>query len=495
MSTTKKLQLNERTTREDDSWLTAEELKRCERADESDAFQGPVPTRHISNGEYMPIPQSPQQQEVEARLREIAGTAAKKLGIGRRYFLRGAGGLAASFIAMNAVHGKFFDVEEEELYERGKDLTTKNGIPKDVFVVDDQLHIVRGTRSGGGFTLRALAQGPTAMDSGIEENPFNPEGLPDEFGDPWGVWNPELVGRPITETEFQLIEWVKNIYLRSHVHVGLLSNVTAFNVVAPTGEERGGLNPEEAREFEILTAEQTAAVRDFVNALAGSKRCMAHGLFYTGSGNVDYLQEQTDKYQPDSWKGYNISRAAKVDDGPMVQWALDEEDVAYPSAACDPASTASASTRASCPPTRLPTPGSDTRATSRKRPTIGPGSISSSITPASSRRSSTMRRSKKFAAAICARAFRTSRGRPSSRSSQRDGTTSMPSSARRGPRRSSRSRRLPPTSSANCFSTWAPTTFFSARTRPGTARRNGRSTPSGASRSRRSCGRSTATRG
>jgi len=60
---------------------------------------------------------------------------------------------------------------------------------------------------------------------------------------------------------------------------------------------------------------------------------LAHGLLYVGKGNLRYIQEQTEKNQPDSWKGYNISNAAKVDDDPnslMRQWRHDDEEVAYP---------------------------------------------------------------------------------------------------------------------------------------------------------------------
>ncbi len=318
--------------REEDTWLTAEEHAGCRRADEVDEFCSPVPTRHVSNGEYMPLPQSDAQRRVEARVRELADEASRKLNVGRRRFLQGAGGLAASFLAMNEVHGRFFKVEKDELFERSRGHSTRNGAPPNLFVFDDQLHVVRSSFSGVGFSLRAIAQGPTTPGFGM--NPFNPEGFPDENGDVWGVWNPDLVGSPLTAAEFQLVQWIQDVYLNSQVTVGLLSNVTAFNVIAPTGEERGAKSVEEARPFEILTAEQTAAIRDFVNDIAGSRRCMAHGLLYTGVGNVDFIQEQIDRFRPDSWKGYTISRAAKVDrdpDSEMVQWRLDDEDVAYPS--------------------------------------------------------------------------------------------------------------------------------------------------------------------
>ena len=84
---------------------------------------------------------------------------------------------------------------------------------------------------------------------------------------------------------------------------------------------------------EMLTAEQTAAARNFVNQISGSTRMLAHGLLYVGKGNLAYIEEQIEKNDPDSWKGYNISYAAKVDNDPMSpmrQWRHDDEEVAYP---------------------------------------------------------------------------------------------------------------------------------------------------------------------
>jgi hypothetical protein len=67
-------------SREEDAWLSDEQLEQCSPA-EAEPFQSPVPTRMISNGEYMPHPQTKQQQHVEYRIKELAETAAKKLGI------------------------------------------------------------------------------------------------------------------------------------------------------------------------------------------------------------------------------------------------------------------------------------------------------------------------------------------------------------------------------------------------------------------------------
>jgi hypothetical protein len=117
------------------------------------------------------------------------------------------------------------------------------------------------------------------------------------------------------------------------VTVGLLSNVTASSVTIGAEARRAPKNVQEALKGEILTAAQTVAARDFVNRVSGSTRMLAHGLLYVGKGNLSYIQEQTEQNQPDSWKGYNISNAAKVDNDPnslMRQWRHDDEEVAYP---------------------------------------------------------------------------------------------------------------------------------------------------------------------
>src|SRR6267378_2613396 len=117
---------------EDHGLLDAEQVAKCQRADVAEPLRSPVPTRMISNGEYMPVPQTDQQRRVEARVAELAETASKKLGVSRRQFLAGSGGMAAALLAMNEVYGKFFSVSEAELYEGTA--FAELAPPKDLFV-------------------------------------------------------------------------------------------------------------------------------------------------------------------------------------------------------------------------------------------------------------------------------------------------------------------------------------------------------------------------
>jgi uncharacterized protein len=307
--------------REDDSWFSDAQLDRLAPADHADQVRSPIPTQMVSNGEYMPIGQTDKQKEVEARLAALSAQAARKLGMSRRQFLTTSGGFAASFIAMNQVFGEFFDVRAIDMLVPQ---AYAEGAPQGVFVFDDQTHIIRSSRVGPGNALRDIAQGV--------QNGFNPSGLADELGRVNFPWNPALVGLPNLNSNFHLAQYMKDVYLDSQVQVAIMTNNNSA-AIPGAGGSRPPRSVEESERFEILTAEQTMATRDWVNQLAGSKRMLGHGQLYTGVGNLWFIEEQIEHLKPDSWKGYNIAAAAKLDSDPnsdMVRWTLDDPIVAYP---------------------------------------------------------------------------------------------------------------------------------------------------------------------
>ena len=319
---------------ETDSWFSREQLGSLERAEAADALRAAVPTHNVSNGEYVPFAQTAGQHEVEARVAAIAEQTAKQLGLSRRGFLCGAGGMAASFIAMNEVFGPFFDASHFELVEPAA--AAEKGPPADLFVLDDQLHMVRDSQGAAGMPLRAASQGAGAASTsaGFKANPFNPEGFPDELGNPWSAWTNALQQTPNVGTDFTLTSLVKDVYLDSSVAVGVLSNAPLGLFLPPGAKEP--IPPRtiaESLSSEILTGYQTAAVRDFVNRIAGSTRMLAHGQFYPGKNNLEFMQRQIEEFRPDSWKGYTIAYSAKDNDDPtraMDRWSLDDEAIAYP---------------------------------------------------------------------------------------------------------------------------------------------------------------------
>jgi len=317
--------------READVWLSDEQLAKLTRADEANLFHSPIPTQMVSNGEHMPIPQTEDQKKVEARIKEIADKASAKLNITRRQFLAGTGGMAAGFLAMNDVYGHMFKVDEDELFER--EAHRRNGPPEDLFVLDDQMHMVRSSMVGPQF-FRAYAQGPTAAATSMfKTNPFRPGNELDELGQSWQVLNPQIVGAELNNSIFHLMHFVKDVFFDSQTTVGLLSNATLG--VFPPGDPnaRAPKNIDESQAAGNLTAKQTAAVRDFVNKISGSPRMLAHGQLYPGKRSLYFMEQQVAENRPDSWKGYTVATSAKVDDNPdslMRMWRLDDETIAYP---------------------------------------------------------------------------------------------------------------------------------------------------------------------
>src|SRR4051812_1302978 len=77
----------------------------------------PIPTRLASNEEFIPPPQTPQQQQYEAHLTQLSDRAARRHGVSRRDFLYSSGGMAAALLALNHVFGDCYAVDAAEVDE------------------------------------------------------------------------------------------------------------------------------------------------------------------------------------------------------------------------------------------------------------------------------------------------------------------------------------------------------------------------------------------
>src|SRR5258707_14367416 len=83
-------------SREEDSWFSEEQLDQLESA-EDDRRQLPIPTQMVSNGEYMPNPQTEAQRRGEGRLLELATEGPKKIRGGPRQVLTSSAAAATAF--------------------------------------------------------------------------------------------------------------------------------------------------------------------------------------------------------------------------------------------------------------------------------------------------------------------------------------------------------------------------------------------------------------
>jgi hypothetical protein len=245
----------------------------------------PIPTQIVGNEEFVPIAQTVQQQKVEATLNGIADDASKKLGVSRRQFLASSGGMAAAFLAMNAVFGcRSFDVDPAEVLESG---ASAEKWPKPWFIFDVQTHHVAAGRK-------------------IEMPPLLRYR---EFGAMMG--NRDLQGRQHAWEDLYLANYVKEIFLDSDTVVAVITGI-----------------PSRTENQNVLPAADMVETRAQVNGLAKSQRLISHGLFSPdlGSENMEEMQRQVELLKIEAWKGYPGQPLADGSTG----WWMDDEKVAYP---------------------------------------------------------------------------------------------------------------------------------------------------------------------
>jgi predicted TIM-barrel fold metal-dependent hydrolase len=254
----------------------------------------PLPTRLVSNEEFPPRPQTPAQRRVEDRILAEAARLAPRLGVSRRDFLRGSGGMATSLLAMNAVFGRFFDVRPVEAADPAA-FKERSGDP--YFIFDVQLHYV-----GAGYDPRDEETGRRGAVSkqallGLRQGSKR--------------LNPKLAADRGTLADLAWANMVKEVFLDSETDVGLVST--------PPGPY-----PQEA----VVPPKEMTHIRDEINRVTQSQRMLAHGLITPQLGQVDldFMDQQAATLKVDAWKGYTGAAPKGFDRG----WFVDDEKIAYP---------------------------------------------------------------------------------------------------------------------------------------------------------------------
>jgi predicted TIM-barrel fold metal-dependent hydrolase len=254
----------------------------------------PLPTRLVSNEEFPPLPQTPAQRRVEETILAEAARLAPRLGLSRRDFLRTSGGVASSLLAMNAVFGRFWDVQRVEAADPA---AFKERSGDRFFVFDVQLHYVGAgydpqneeASRGGAVSkgaLLGLRQGSRRL-------------------------NPKLASDRGTMADLAWANMVKEVFLDSETDIGLIST--------PPGPY-----PQEA----VVPPKEMTHIRDEINRVTRSRRMLAHGLITPQLGQVDldFMDQQAAQMKVDAWKGYTGAAPKGFDRG----WFVDDGKIAYP---------------------------------------------------------------------------------------------------------------------------------------------------------------------
>lgn len=243
----------------------------------------PLPTRVLSNGEFRPLAQTRRQKLTEKKMEALAVRFGRKLGWSRRRFLRSTCGMAAAFVAMNAVYGGIFDVLPAEAADPEAADAVRNSLDQQ-FIFDVQLHFVREQYAWQGLGgLRRYARS----------------------------WNRDLFNDKDTLQQLKFENFVDEVFLQSQTKIGLLSGA-----------------PSDDPEKWFLTNDEIARTRSVINSIAGSRRLLGHAIFTPGQpGWLEEIDRAVEELHPDSWKGYTIGDPL----GPSrYPWRLDDERLVYP---------------------------------------------------------------------------------------------------------------------------------------------------------------------
>jgi len=255
-----------------------------------------IPTQIVSNEEFRPIPQTRQQHRVEQVAEGLIERAVTRSGVTRREFLNATSGMAVALLAMNTAFGRFFNIEEIEIFETSA-FAEQQGAP--YFIFDVQTHYV-----GSGYDptdAEANRKGAVSKHALLSlRRSIRESGL-----------NPRLAGDRGTLDDLSWKNFIKEVFFDSETAIGLIST--------PPGPY-----PQEA----VVPPKEMAHIRDEVNRLAGSQRMLAHGLVtpQLGVADLDFMAMQAETLKVDAWKCYTGSCPKGFDRG----WRMDDERIAYP---------------------------------------------------------------------------------------------------------------------------------------------------------------------
>lgn len=229
----------------------------------------PIKIDEASNGEHAPLPLTAAERAANALAQERTARVARRLGLGRRAFLKSACGAAATLLAFNDAHaaagdarGGRFAVPDEAAFEPAAADQVLTG---DEFIVDMQTHCV--DPSGD------WAQG--------------------EDGQRWARVLTEVFGQGdgCARGSFDCYsarQLVKEVFLDSDTDVGVISALWGAR----------GSNP--------TPIDYAAEAREIVDTMSGAQsRALIHGgVLPNAEGQIDFMEVQAREYNVNAWKLY-----------------------------------------------------------------------------------------------------------------------------------------------------------------------------------------------
>lgn len=227
----------------------------------------PIKINSASNGEHPPIPLTPQEVAANRQALADAHRLSRKLGLGRRQFLKSACGAAATLLAFNhvwdlfGVRGGRFVIPEAAAMDAA---AAASALAGDELIVDMQTHCV--DPSGEWATGR---DGKRWM-----------RNLTEVFG--------QADDCPYEDLKcYSAEQLIKEVFLDSDTDVSVISALWGGR----------GHNP--------TPTEYAAGARELIRSRVGRNRSLIHGgVLPNEPGQIEFMEVQAREYKVDAWKLY-----------------------------------------------------------------------------------------------------------------------------------------------------------------------------------------------
>ena len=268
--------------------------------DKNKGVDSPIPTQVVSNEEFLPRPQSQQQEEWEYLIGQLAEEKAKKLGMKRRDFMRSSMGMATAFLASNMVFGPHWDVSAEETEDAS---ASDEKFPKgEYFVFDVQTHFTDGYAIG--FRKAKFLKN---MGFDLANN----------------------------KEAYSFPNYVKEIFFDSETAMAVISGVPGRE---NDKDKAGKILEGRDRRGGILPSWLMSQSKEKINTVAGGQRVLCQGNcapnhYWDQKNNepnktalFEQMEREVKTYGIDSWKWYCHTDPGKSGNG----FRMDDEKMTYP---------------------------------------------------------------------------------------------------------------------------------------------------------------------
>ena len=268
----------------------------------------PMPTQVVSNEEFIPRRQTPQQKEVEHLIGQMGEERAKKLGVSRRAFMASSMGLATCFLASNKVYGNCWEVDEAETWEAAAydEKWPKN----EYFIMDCQAHFTNGLAIGGFRTMDFVKNMGFSLKNDAEAYGFK--------------------------------NFVKEMFFDSETSLVVISGVPTKELLRDkNGKVLEGAERTPGQGGKVLPSWVMYEGRKTLNELAGSQRAVNQGNlapnhYWDKAGNkidkascIEQMEREISVYGISSWKWYCHTDPGQSGNGFQLdddnsQWFIEE---------------------------------------------------------------------------------------------------------------------------------------------------------------------------